>query len=60
MYDVCPRVARLLFYMYTNQLYYVKWDKEKSEKCNVSNGVNKVECYHLFCSVSILIIYLTD
>ena len=39
--NVCPRVIRLLFYMYTNQLYYVKWDKEKSEKFNVSNGVKQ-------------------
>ena len=26
--NVCPRIINLLYYMYTHQLYYVKWNNE--------------------------------
>ena len=28
--NMCPRIVRLLYYMYTHQQYYVKWNNERS------------------------------
>ena len=39
--NVCPRIIRLLYYMYTNQKCNVKWEKELSDPFNVSNGVKQ-------------------
>ena len=39
--NVCPRIFRLLYYMYTNQKCNVKWEKELSDPFNVSNGVKQ-------------------
>ena len=36
-----PRFVRLLYYMYTHQQYYVKWNNERSNLFNVSNGVKQ-------------------
>ena len=38
---MCPHIAQLLYYMYTNQVCSVKWDNELSDCFNVSNGVNQ-------------------
>ena len=37
--SVCPRIINLLYYMYTNQTCYVKWNNECSSSFSVSNGV---------------------
>ena len=39
--NTCPRIVRLLDYMYTHQQYYVKWNTERSNLFNVSNGVKQ-------------------
>ena len=40
-YMSLPRIVRLLYYMYTHQQYYVKWNNERSNLFNVSNGVKQ-------------------
>ena len=37
--NMCPRIVRLLYCMYTHQQYYVKWNNVRSNLFNVSNGV---------------------
>ena len=39
--NMCPPIVRLLYYMYTHQQYYVKWNNERSNLFNVSNGVKQ-------------------
>ena len=39
--SVCPRITKLLYYMYTNQVCTVKWNNELSDCFNVSNGVKQ-------------------
>ena len=38
---VCPRIIKLLLYMYVNQKCYVKWANELSEPFTVANGVKQ-------------------
>ena len=37
----CPRIIKLLYVMYTNQLCSVKWDNERSDYFRISNGVKQ-------------------
>ena len=41
--SMCPRITKLLYYMYTNQVLVstVKWDNELSDLFDVSNGVKQ-------------------
>ena len=39
--NMYPRIVRLLYYMYIHQIYYVKWNNERSNLFNVSNGVKQ-------------------
>ena len=39
--NVCPRIIKLLLYMYVNQKCYVKWANELSEPFTVANGVKQ-------------------
>ena len=39
--NVCPRIINVLYYMYTNQTCYVKWNNECSSSFSVSNGVKQ-------------------
>ena len=39
--SMCPRITKLLYYMYTNQVCTVKWNNELSDCFNVSNGVKQ-------------------
>ena len=39
--NVCPRIIKLLLYMYVNQKCYVKWADELSEPFTVANGVKQ-------------------
>ena len=39
--SMCPRITKLLYYRYTNQVCSVKWDKELSDGLHVSNGVKQ-------------------
>ena len=39
--NVCPRIIKLLLYMYVNQKCYVKWANELSEPFSVANGVKQ-------------------
>ena len=38
---MCPRITKLLHYMYTNQSCCVKWSTEHTDNFNVSNGVKQ-------------------
>ena len=38
----CVPVLFVLYYMYTHQQYYVKWNNERTNLFNVPNGVNMV------------------
>ena len=38
---VCPRIIKLLYFMYTNQSCSVKWDNEQSDYFKISNGVKQ-------------------
>ena len=38
---MCPRITKLIRYMYTNQSCCVKWGTEHSDNFNVSNGVKQ-------------------
>ena len=57
--SMCPRITKLLYYMYTNQVCSVKWDNELSDCFNVSNGIKHggvispllFSCYILIKSV---------
>ena len=39
--SMCPRITKLLYFMYTNQVCTVKWNNELSDCFNVSNGVKQ-------------------
>ena len=39
--NVCPRINKLLLYMYVKQKCYVKWANELSEPFTVANGVKQ-------------------
>ena len=39
--EVCPRVLKLLFFIYTNQKYYVTWLSDQSDSFTVANGVKQ-------------------
>ena len=38
---VCPRIIKLLYFMYTKQSCSVKWDNEQSGYFKISNGVKQ-------------------
>ena len=38
---VCPRIIKLLYFMYTNQSCSVKWDNEHSDYIKILNGVKQ-------------------
>ena len=38
---ICPRTIKLLYYMYTNQSCYVTRSNNRTETCNISNGVKQ-------------------
>ncbi len=38
---LCPRVIKLLYYMYTNQSCYVNWGHQHSSAFNICNGVRQ-------------------
>ena len=38
---MCPRIVKLLYYMYTNLSCYVTWANNRSETLNISNGVKQ-------------------
>ena len=38
---VCPRIIKLLYFMYTNQSYSVTWDNKQSDYFKISNGVKQ-------------------
>ena len=40
--NVCPRIIKLLLYMYVNQKCYVKWANKLSEPFTVANGVTLI------------------
>ena len=37
--SLCPKIAKLLYYMYTNNECSVRWGSEHSDFFNVLNGV---------------------
>ena len=39
--SLCPKITKLLYYMYTNQERSVRWGSEHSNYFNVSNGVKQ-------------------
>ena len=39
--NVCPKIVKLLYYMYTNQKCHVRWNNEHSDSFSVSNGVKQ-------------------
>ena len=39
--SLCPKITKLLYYMYTNQECSVRWGSEHSDYFNVSNGVKQ-------------------
>ena len=39
--SVCPRIVKLLYYMYTNQSCYVTWSNHQSNPFAVANGVKQ-------------------
>ena len=39
----CPRIIKLLLYMYVNQKCYVKWANELSEPFTVANSVKDID-----------------
>ena len=49
--SLCPKITKLLYYMYTNQECSVRWGSEHSDYFNVSNGVKQgvvtlINCFH--------------
>jgi len=38
---MCPRIVKLLYYMYTHQSCYVNWCNVNSDNFNISNGVKQ-------------------
>ena len=47
--NVCPKIVKLLHYMYTHRKCYVRWNNEHSDSFSVSNGVKQgsvfLHCY---------------
>ena len=39
--NVCPRIIKLLLYMYVNQKCFVNWANKLSEPFTVANGVKQ-------------------
>ena len=39
--NVCPKIVKLLYYMYTHQKCHVRWNNEHSDSFSVSNGVKQ-------------------
>ena len=39
--NVCPKIVRLLLYMYTNQQCYVQWGDARSDTFKIFNGVKQ-------------------
>ena len=39
--DVCPKIVKLLYYMYTQKNCHVRWNNEHSDSFSVSNGVKQ-------------------
>ena len=39
--NVCPKIVKLLYYMYTHQKCHVKWNNKQSDPFSVSNGVKQ-------------------
>ena len=37
--NVCPKIVKLLYYMYTHRKCHVRWNKKQSDPFSVSNGV---------------------
>ena len=37
--NVCPKIVKLLYYMYTHQKCHVRWNNKQSDPFSVSNGV---------------------
>ena len=55
---VCPRIIKLLYFLYTNQSCSVKWDNKQSDYFNVSNGVKQsgvISPLLLICYTNVLI-----
>ena len=53
--SMCPRITKLLHFLYTNQSCYVKWGNEHSDSFNVSNDVTQGGVISPCCLVVILI-----
>ena len=47
--NVCPKIVKLLYYMYTYQKYHVRWNNKQSDPFSVSNGVKKGIVLFLHC-----------
>ena len=39
--NVCPKMVKLLYHMYTHQKCLIKWNNEHSDSFSVSNGVKQ-------------------
>ena len=39
--NVCPKIVKLLYYMYTHQKCHVRWNNKQSDPFSVSNGVKQ-------------------
>ena len=39
--NVCPKIVKLLYYMYTHKKCHVRWNNEHSDSFSVSNGVKQ-------------------
>ena len=39
--NVCPRIIKMLYFMYTTQSCYVTWSNSRSDKFTISNGVKQ-------------------
>ena len=40
-HNICPKIVKLLYYMYSNQLCCVNWGDQQSSPFSVSNGVKQ-------------------
>ena len=40
--NVCPKIVKLLYYMYTHQKCHVRWNNEHSDSFSELNGVKQV------------------
>ena len=39
--NVCPKIVKLFYYMYTHQTCHVRWNNKQSDPFSVSNGVKQ-------------------